>query len=152
MAPMTQHEGPEPCHYDRDQPSPFDQVAAARQELLDHGYRDIGHIRTLRVGRRVRLGSERYSEALRRGTGVIAALLEKSPSPWGVEWGRRDIELVVLRDLDRRSSSLTYRFGAVARVADYHVVPVDECYWCHTQVDQHGGCECRPRTAEELGQ
>lgn len=147
---MTVHDqGPEPCHYDRD-PQPAEQIAAAHQELLDAGYRDIGHIRSLRVGRRVRLGGERYSEAVRRGTGVIAALTEKRPSSWAQEWGRRDIELVVLRDLDRRTPG--YRFGAVARVADYHVAPVDRCYWCNGQVDRHGGCECRPRTGEESGQ
>lgn len=111
-------------------------VEEAHQDLLRRGYRDIDSIGGLKVGARVRHGGERYTEALRRGTGIVRALTEKHPSPWAKEWGRRDVELVVETDRPR------WFDNRLMLVADYHVVVIGACYWCDTQVRPDGSCDC----------
>ena len=111
------------------------QIDVAHLELISRGYRDIEEIDGLTVGSRVRHRGEQYSDAIRRGTGVVRVLTEKAPSLWARQYGRRDIELIVESDRPRFSSKLM-------KVADYHVVLIGACYWCSQQVSSDGRCAC----------
>lgn len=113
------------------------EIEKLHRALLARGYRDIDEANGLTIGARVRHGGEQYSEALRRGTGVVRVLVEKDPSAWSREWGRRDIELLVQRD--------NAPFGShIGQWADYHTALVTTCYWCNGPVDAAGACECPP--------
>lgn len=90
-------------------------------DLLARGYRDIDVHGALRVGARVRHWGEQYCEAYRDGTGVVVALMEKSPSSWvAAGWGKHDVELIVRTDRDR------WGIGSfVGRWADYHTAVIE---------------------------
>lgn len=93
-----------------------------RDELLARGYRDVTDApHGLHVGARVRHRGEQYFKAIIEGTGVVVAVMEKSPSSWvAAGWGKRDIELIVRTDRDRFDTG-----SFIGRWADYHTEVVE---------------------------
>lgn len=96
--------------------SDFDSMRAS---LVASGYRDIKEKDGLRVGARVRHRGEQYYEAYATGTAVVRAIMERDPSSWSVSYGRRDIELIVERDVPMLPD-----MSPLGQWADYHTVLV----------------------------
>jgi hypothetical protein len=93
-------------------------VEKARADLLAHGYVEIDGIGQIKAGARVHHCGERYAAAYMHGTAQVAAVFEKDPSPWARSYGRRDIEIVIVRD-----KPMLDGMDPVHTWADYHTVP-----------------------------
>ena len=86
-------------------------------DLLAAGSVEVEEFGELRVGSRVRLSGERWTEAQEFGTGAVERIFHKPNSSWERSYGRPDVELIVKRDQPRFGPDDTHAF-----VADYHVV------------------------------
>jgi hypothetical protein len=93
------------------------EVAELVAGLHERGYRDIDRHDALHVGARIRHAGHRWPEAYERGTGVVLALTERSPSSWSQTYRMADVELIAVWDEDRLG-------GRVSSVAQYHVEAV----------------------------
>jgi hypothetical protein len=100
--------------------TPQGAVEKACADLLAHGYVEIEGVDRITPGARVHHCGERYSAAYLHGTAQVAAVFEKDPSPWAQSYGRRDIEVVVVRD-----RPLLDGMDLVHTWADYHTVPTE---------------------------
>jgi hypothetical protein len=92
-----------------------DALHTMRVILLARGYRDITKHGALKLGARVYHRGHQWPGAS-AGTGTVAAVMQRDPSPWAQAWGRPDVELIVWYDdgggiLDGKLHSL----------ADYHL-------------------------------
>lgn len=85
---------------------------AKREALLGDRFVDIEHDQLV-VGARVRNRGEQYSRAYRYGTGVVLAVMRQEDSAWEREWGRPNIEVLVLRD------EPFFSLGRITLWADY---------------------------------
>lgn len=104
-----------------DQRDRFDQTLAA---LRKDGFIDLDEHEGLKVGSRVRHRGEQYPEAYRDGTAVVLALLRKPNDAWSRQWGRPNIELLVLPDRDRFDTG-----NRIGQWADYHTATAPDPAW-----------------------
>lgn len=93
----------------------FDDLRAG---LLDVGYTEVAGFtrsgRTLTAGQRVHHRGEQFRQAYEDGTAIVLAVFHNIGSPWEREYGRPDVELLVLTDRDR------FGGGHIGQWADYH--------------------------------
>lgn len=75
---------------------------------------EVQEFGNLKVGARVKLGSQRWPDAYRLGTGNVERIFHLPNSSWERTYGRPNVELIVRRD-----------DGDFHQVADYHVELVE---------------------------
>ena len=88
-------------------------------DLRERGYTDRAEFDELAPGVRVRHRGHQWPDAFRKGTGVVVAITEKSPSAWSQEWRMPDVEMVVA--FDKPTWPGTSRLSTLAQ---YHVSAV----------------------------